>query len=305
MLSVIMSVYNAENYLDRSVTSILNQSYKNFDFLIIDDCSTDSSKNILSDYAKRDSRIKLYQAKKNRGITDSLNFLIEKSSRRFIARMDADDISAPTRFEKQICFLLKNKNYSVVGSFVNLIDNNEKIIKRIMYPTSSLEIKKKLNKRSCMPHPATMFNSYFLNKIGCYRPCLEPAEDYDLWTRLSTFSDLANIPEYLFFYRKNQNGISNTRAFEQYYKTEFVKKNYSYIKNNKDLIKMHNIKKIDKKVLLTLFKEKNFFLLDLSFMEMFINFKKNYKLKRLFQLFFFSVKNPFFILKKFINNFHR
>ena len=301
MISVVMPVYNAELYLKKSIYSILNQSYKNFEFLILDDNSNDNSKKIIKSFSEIDNRIKVFEQKTNIGVTNALNFLIKKTKYNYIARMDADDISHTNRFSKQLNFLQNNQNCSVVGSYIKLIDNKDKLLGKVKYPISSDLIKKKLINKSCIPHPACMFNSKFLKSVNGYRQMLEPAEDYDLWTRLSIISDLHNIPEYLFSYRVNESGISNKRSFEQFIKSEFVKKNFEFLKENRDLINIKNISHVNKKALLDLFENKYYISNEIYLNEILLE-KKNYKLNKFFfKILLFFLKNPKYSFKKIYN----
>jgi len=114
-VSIVMSVYNAQKYLDEAIESILNQTYSNFEFIIINDGSTDKSLEIIENYAKKDSRIIVIN-RENKGLIYSLNEGIRKANGKYIARMDADDISLPQRLEKQVEFMEKNKNIGICGT---------------------------------------------------------------------------------------------------------------------------------------------------------------------------------------------
>ena len=130
LVSVIMSVYNGEKYLVQAIDSILNQTYQNFEFIIIDDCSTDNSSHILQEYAQKDSRIKIIKKEKNigiKGFIKNLNLGISIAKGKYIARMDADDISLPERFQKQVDFLENNPEITLVGAQLNLINEQNKI----------------------------------------------------------------------------------------------------------------------------------------------------------------------------------
>ena len=125
MVSVVMSVYNAEKYLDLAIESILNQSFRDFEFIIIEDCSTDNSLEILKNYAEKDSRIKIIQKTENKrmkGFIENLNIGLEEAKGKYIARMDADDISHPSRFDKQVVFLETHSDIFMVGSYINFIN---------------------------------------------------------------------------------------------------------------------------------------------------------------------------------------
>ena len=131
LVSVIMSVYNGEKYLVQAIDSILNQTYQNFEFIIIDDCSTDNSSHILQEYAKKDSRIKIIKKEKNigiKGFIENLNLGISIAEGKYIARMDADDISLPERFQKQVTFLENNPEIFMVGAQIDFINEKNEII---------------------------------------------------------------------------------------------------------------------------------------------------------------------------------
>ena len=134
MISVIMSVYNDEKYLSKAVESILNQSYKDFEFIIVNDGSTDNSFEILEKYQQDDKRVILIE-QDNIGLTKSLNKAIDMACGKYIARMDSDDISLLTRFQKQIDFLEQNKDYALAGTNIAKIDisNNESEVNKTKY----------------------------------------------------------------------------------------------------------------------------------------------------------------------------
>ena len=123
LISVVMSVFNTEMYLNKSIESILKQSYKNFEFIIIDDGSTDSSLSIILNYMKKDKRMVLI-SRENKGLPYSLNEGIDKSIGKYIARMDADDISLSTRLAEQIEFMEKNNEIGIVGTWIEIFGNN-------------------------------------------------------------------------------------------------------------------------------------------------------------------------------------
>lgn len=257
MISVVMPVYNSEKFLSSAIESILNQSLYEFEFLIFNDASTDNSKEIINEYIKLDNRIKFYDSSINKGYSYWLNESLKYLNFNYLARMDADDISDKFRFEKQYNFLKKNQEYSVVGSFINIINETDRFIRKLKYPINDDEIKKDLKKFSTFAHPSTMINTFYLNKVGGYRAIFEPAEDYDLWIRLSKISKLKNIDEYLLSYRRHSSSVSLKRKEEQLLKTFFIKKNYEYIYKDKDLIKTFEINKITKKLCQKLFKDFN------------------------------------------------
>ncbi|EMQ5464458.1 glycosyltransferase family 2 protein, partial [Campylobacter coli] len=124
LVTVIMPAFNRENYISFAIESILNQDYLNFEFIIIDDCSTDATYNIIQEYAKRDQRIIVLRNKKNKGIVYSLNRCLERSRGKYIARMDDDDISLPERIEKQVNVMEKDISIVVAGTYFKPMDEN-------------------------------------------------------------------------------------------------------------------------------------------------------------------------------------
>lgn len=202
LISVLLPVYNCQEYIYEAVQSILNQTYSNFELIIIDDCSTDNTVKIIKEF--NDERIRLVVKEKNSGYTDSLNYAVTISNGEFIARMDGDDISLPERFAKQINFFETNADALVCGTAIQIIDSH-KILK---HPTSNDEIKVKLCFSNSFYHPTMMFKRQVLvdNK---YDKNFEPAEDYDLWTKLIFKMKMFNLDEVLLNYRVHANQISN------------------------------------------------------------------------------------------------
>lgn len=199
-VSVILPVYNNEKYLRQAIESVLNQTFKDFEFLIFDDCSTDKSLSIIKSY--KDKRIKVFTSEKNRYSIVHMNKGISIAKGNYIARMDADDISLPNRFEKQVNFLDKNKSIVLVGCFAYEINPEGKITDKIFKPVGPQNIRK-----TCFyygPHiqPSIMFRKDIIQKVGLYREQYPLIEDIDLYFRL-IFSGYKtdNIPEYLLKYR--------------------------------------------------------------------------------------------------------
>jgi glycosyltransferase involved in cell wall biosynthesis len=203
-----MPVYNAEKYIKYSIESILNQTFFNYEFIIIDDGSTDSSLNIIQTY--NDKRIKLYKNEFNLGVIETLNIGIDISKGAFIARMDADDISLPTRFEKQILFLKKNIDVGLCGTWTKLIDEFGNISGIDKTIKNHEAIKSNLLFKNQIDHPTVMIrkellknNKYNINYFNC--------EDYELWSRLIFITKFHNIQEYLLLYRQHCSNISKSK----------------------------------------------------------------------------------------------
>jgi glycosyltransferase involved in cell wall biosynthesis len=208
-VSIIMSVYNAQTYLEEAISSILNQNYSDFEFLIVDDCSTDDSLNIIDLFMKTDQRIQLIQNKSNQGLTKNLNILIRKANGKYIARMDADDISHPDRLKKQVEFLDNDPNTDILGTFSQNISEKGEIIGIRKVPVTNDEIIKLLPKLNPISHPTVMFRSSSLKEIGGYDERFRTSQDFHLWFKAAGHGlRFYNMPKVLFQYRMNDNYIA-------------------------------------------------------------------------------------------------
>lgn len=209
LISVIMSVYNDSNYLGKAIESILNQTLTDFEFLILDDGSTDGSKEIIKYYAKIDKRIKFNENPKNLGLATSLNKLIKLAKGEYIARMDADDESFPDRFEKQINYFNKFPETDVLGTGAIIIDNNDKILERKKMPNSYDKFYKNLFFNSCFIHPSVMARKSFYLPDNFYRADLLRSEDWYMWVDNFGNYKYSNLDEYLIKYRSNNSSSPN------------------------------------------------------------------------------------------------
>lgn len=209
LISVILPVHNAEKYLVEALESLRYQTYPHFEVIAIDDASTDLSYKILRNYAKIDSRIKVYKNKTNLKIANTLNFGLTKAKGHYIARMDADDISLPNRFQKQLNFLQKHLGVVVVGGQCLTIDKNGKLTGKKLFPSSHIDIHELMYTANALQHPSIMINRSLLPKsFSWYNPSLTPAEDLDLYFRLGKFGLFANLKTTVLMYR--QHGDSET-----------------------------------------------------------------------------------------------
>lgn len=231
MISVIMSVYNAEKYLAESIESILNQTYLNFEFIIINDKSSDKSLDIIKKYQSIDDRLVLINNDENLGLTKNLNKAIKVSKGDFIARMDADDISESNRFEKQIIFLNKNPEIGVLGTCAIDIDETGNLLGERDVPLSHKEILNKIHKVNPICHPSVMFRKELVQDINWYNENYKVVQDYDLWFRCAANNiTLQNLKERLLRYRVNDN--YHSRKSLKYRITDFkIRKNGYRIMN--------------------------------------------------------------------------
>ena len=210
LVTVLLPVYNAEKFLSEAIDSILNQTYQNFEFLLINDGSTDTSRAIILNYT--DSRIRYLENEKNIGLIHTLNRGIAEAKGSYIARMDADDVSRVDRFIKQVDFLESNPSYGMVGSWCSVINSS----KKIEYHTSHASLQFALLNYCCFVHPSVMLRKSVLTENQLYFDSnFVHSEDYELWTRLLTITKAANLPEYLLSYREHENQISSIYRDDQ------------------------------------------------------------------------------------------
>jgi glycosyltransferase involved in cell wall biosynthesis len=218
-----MSVYNGEKYLNEAIDSILGQTIKDFEFLIVNDGSTDKTGEILKSY--NDPRIKIINNEKNIGLTKSLNKGLKLARGEYIARMDADDISMPERLEKEVDFLEIHQDYAVVGTFVKILNKNSEIVRLWDRPIKNTEIREFLRKDNCIVHGSVMVRKSSLHNVGFYDKLMVRSQDYDLWLKLSEKYCLANIPEYLYIRREHDDIIGIKYREEQLKYVEIAKSN--------------------------------------------------------------------------------
>jgi len=217
VVSVLMPVYNAEAYLAEAIESILLQSFTDFEFIIIDDGSTDSSLTIIEKYAKKDKRIKVI-TRSNQGLIKTLNQGIALTTGRYIARMDSDDVSLPLRFEKQVEYLKKHCECVATGSISQLIDSAGDVIGVMggLLTHDEIDSAHIKGQGGAIVHPSAMIKKEAILQIGGYLDDYPHAEDLDFWLRLAEVGELANIPEQLFLYRQHLGSIGYTQRERQF-----------------------------------------------------------------------------------------
>jgi len=209
-ISVVLPAYNAEEYLAEAIESILNQTFSDFEFLIFDDGSTDGTAGILQEYSKQDARIKISH-RTHCGLTKLLNKGIEAATGKYIARMDADDVCLPERFQMQFDFLESNPEYFAVGSRVVVVESKGHPIRETFPPLDHEEIESALidaNSPTSICHPTLMARRSALIYVGGYQEEFETAEDRDLYLRLAQHGRLANLNDILLRYRRHLSAVS-------------------------------------------------------------------------------------------------
>lgn len=213
-----MSVYNEkEEWLRESIESILNQTFSNFEFIIIvDNPENKLAINLLREYEKKDNRLKIYINEVNMGLVKSLNKAISLCNCEFIARMDADDYSYPERLKKQIDFLMENESIDLCATGVVIMNEfGEELYKAKIYGTTPIKAKKSIVYRNIFPHGSWMIRKSSMDRVGGYND-IEQAEDYDLLFRMLIKNmKIVVLPEYLFKYRLRINGISYKNLYKQ------------------------------------------------------------------------------------------
>jgi glycosyltransferase involved in cell wall biosynthesis len=215
-LTVAMSVYNGAAFLPAAIESVLCQTFGDFEFLVLDDGSTDGSRTVAEDYAARDARIRVI-ARENRGLVASLNELFAAARAPLVARFDADDICMPDRFARQLAFLAGNPDHGLVGAATRYIDTSGKPAPNtpIERPTTHAEFLANLEDGPLLCHSAVMVRRNLVRDAGGYRRAFRHAEDYDLWLRLSRVTRIHNLPECLLAYRISPEQVSSRHMIEQ------------------------------------------------------------------------------------------
>lgn len=212
-----MSVYNGERFLAEAIDSVLAQTFSEFEFLILDDGSTDATSVILLAQAARDSRIRPI-IRENRGLVVSLNQLLGEARGPLVARMDADDICHPERFARQVAFLAANPDYGVVGCRTDDIDENGAPwpLNAAPHPLGHEDFLQAIEIGApLLCHPAVMYRREVVLAVGGYHAAFQHCEDLDLWLRLASVTRLGNLPERLIRYRHYAGQVSSRHATRQ------------------------------------------------------------------------------------------
>lgn len=208
LVSVLMSVYNGEAYVGEAVESILNQTLQDFEFIIINDGSTDRTAEILARYERQDPRVRTY-SQARQGLIATLNRGIELSRGKYVARMDADDVSYPTRLEKQAAFLEAHPEVGVCGTWRILSDGRV-----IRHPVHDAAIRSYLVFDTMLAHPTVMMRKALFER-GMGYPAYEHAEDFGLWVQLAGRTSFANLPEVLLYYRLHPQQVAQKHRAQQ------------------------------------------------------------------------------------------
>src|SRR3989344_340073 len=215
LISVMMSVYNAERYVAEAIQSILGQTEGRFEFLIVNDGSRDASGSIIDRYAAQDSRIRAIH-QENRGLIVSLNRMLDEARAPLVARMDSDDVSRPERFAVQLAWMQAHPDIAVLGTNTDELDADGAFFPcSDFHPEHPADIRERLMAASAMCHPSVMMRRDVIRALGGYRAAFRHCEDYDLWLRVSERHDLYNLPDRLFLYRRSPDQVSEKHILVQ------------------------------------------------------------------------------------------
>jgi len=210
-VSIVMSVFNDEKFLPFAIKSVLKQSLKNLELIIIDDASSDRTSTIISKYLKKDKRVKSFRFNTNQGPPICLNKGLTISSGEYIARIDSDDLwTDKNKLMKQLQVMDKNPKLAFVGTWAKAIDINSRELYNLNYPTSYEEIEQRMLSHNCFLSSSILIRKRILRGIR-YGTKERYAQDYGLWLKLGTKGEYMNIPEFMTAYRINPQGISQTK----------------------------------------------------------------------------------------------
>ena len=239
-VSVLMCAYNSEKYVAEAIESILNQTFKDFEFIIINDGSTDKTAEIVAEYAKRDKRIKFINNKQNAGLIAALNQGLEFCHGEYIARMDSDDISLPTRFEKQVAYMDAHPECGVCGAGIKKFGTN--ITKEQVFNYQPImRLLDFVIHGNKVAHPSTMIRKSVLDEHDIkYNPAYKYAEDFAFWVEVSKYTEIHNLQQVLLKYRWHDSNVSVTHKQTQMECAERIRKSIllELLSNDADVEKL-------------------------------------------------------------------
>ena len=206
-VSVLLPVYNAASTLKESINSVIEQTFSDWELIVINDGSIDNTEEIIKSYS--DSRIKYVKNETNKGLIYTLNRGISLAKGKYIARMDADDICYFERFEKQVAFMDNNPDVIICGTQIEYFGTKSSNYKKLIFPLKDMQLKEMLATSTCFAHPSVMIKKSVLDDSGIlYNMNYKNAEDYGLWVDLASYGKYANLKEVLLRYRVSDTQIS-------------------------------------------------------------------------------------------------
>jgi glycosyltransferase involved in cell wall biosynthesis len=223
-VSVLMAAYNAERHVRPAIESILNQSFRDFEFIIVDDGSTDSTPGILQEYASRDPRVRILTNEKNLGLIRSLNKGIDAAHASLVARMDADDISYPDRVDKQVRYMKAHPEVCMVATSYERIDGNGNLLSTHSLAVGREQLKKMMRAACAVIHGSVMYSREKVIVLGKYREGCLHNEDYDLWLRMIEKEEIDALPDVLYQFRIVPESITFAKSAEMEYYARLVRR---------------------------------------------------------------------------------
>ena len=209
-ISVLMAVHNGMPTLPEAVESILAQTMADFEFVVVDDGSTDGSAQLLVEFARQDPRIRLLRNPVRMNLPTSLNAGLRACAAPLVARIDADDVAKPHRLATQVAYLDAHPEIGVLGSGCRHIDDANRFVGATSHPLEDARIRVLMAFWCCMVHPAVVFRRHLVEQVGGYDESLWTGQDYDLWARLLPLTGMANLPEELLLYRVHGRSITQS-----------------------------------------------------------------------------------------------
>jgi glycosyltransferase involved in cell wall biosynthesis len=231
LVSIILPTYNGSKYIKRAIESLLTQTFSNWELIIIDDGSSDNTEKIINEYIIKDSRIIYFKNDTNLGIQKTLNKGLKEAKGGYIARIDDDDEWVDKdKLQKQVHFLNNNSDIVLLGTGVIVVNEEGFELFRYLLPENDKEIRSKILGKNCFVHSSVMFKKDAAFNFNGYDESKETrhVEDYDLWLKLGTIGNFANLPIYAVKFTQREGSISSTNKVEQF------KKNITLIKNFKN-----------------------------------------------------------------------
>jgi len=211
LVSVVMPAYNAEKYISEAIESILNQSFKDFEFIIVNDASTDGTSSIIKKYAELDNRIIILNNEKNLNIAKSRNKGVEKATGKYIVTMDSDDRALPNRLQEQYDYLNLHKDVSISIGNINVMDENGVFQYTREYPKEDMELRSKVYKFNPFPNPTIMCRREVYEKVGKYDNQYVPIDDFDFWLRAGVYFKFGNCDKIVLNYRIAKKSASHSK----------------------------------------------------------------------------------------------
>lgn len=226
LVSVLTPAYNAGSYLAQTIEGVLNQTYENFEFIIINDCSTDNTYEIAKSYAEKDRRVRLVDNKENLGIAGNRNKAISLAKGEYIVWQDADDISVPTRIEKQVAFMENHPEVGICGGYLRFFDSTGVLGVR-KYEAEDRLLRQTIFRFSPVAQPAAIIRKSAVDYAGKYDLAVVPAEDLDMSFRIGIKYKFANIPEVLVEYREHPNSATFSKLKKMELNTIKIRNKYA------------------------------------------------------------------------------